>query len=166
MILAWINRGLGETMFAAGLLVLAAGAQLSCNHRTHSPAENYPARTKERVMKLSFTRSGGFAGPATALKGEVTFEGNSARATSDFGYRRDLAPEEIQTLRSTIMQLPVEQPASRQQPDQYQYDVSITWEDGHVRNLTVHGDGSPGTENLLEWVRHECDRIWTHRTNQ
>ena len=25
-------------------------------------------------MKLSFTRSGGFAGPATALKGEVTFE--------------------------------------------------------------------------------------------
>ena len=43
-------------------------------------------------MKLSFTRSGGFAGPATALKGEVTFEGDSARVTSDFGYRRDLHP--------------------------------------------------------------------------
>lgn len=117
-------------------------------------------------MKLTFTRSGGFAGPATALKGEVTFEGDSARATSDFGYRRDLAPEEIQTLRSTLMHLPAEQPASRSQPDRYQYDVTITWDDGHVRSLTMHGDTSPGVENLLAWVRQECDRIWTHRTNQ
>ncbi|MBZ5508441.1 MAG: hypothetical protein LAO78_23530 [Acidobacteriia bacterium] len=117
-------------------------------------------------MKFTFIRSGGFAGPATALKGEVSFEGGSAKATSDFGYHRDLAPEEIQTLQSSFMHLPQQQPASRPRPDQYQYDITLAWDDGRVQNLTVYGDASPGTENLLDWVRHECDRIWTHRTNQ
>ncbi len=117
-------------------------------------------------MKLTFTRSGGLAGPATTIKGEVTFEGDVARATSDFGYQRTLAPAEVQMLRATFMQLPPKQPASTPLPDQYQYDITITWDDGRMQNLTVHGEVAPGMESLLDWVRRECGRIWTHRINR
>jgi hypothetical protein len=118
-------------------------------------------------MEIAWTRSGGIAGSATAIEGKVKIDDGVARVTSDLGYQRDLTPEEIRVLGAAVWQLPHEQPAFPSQlRDAYQYDIRVTGNDGRTQSLTVHGDSSLGVENLLDWVRRECDRIWTHRINR
>jgi len=87
--------------------------------------------------------------------------------TSSLGYQRDLAPEELQLLRAAVGQFPQEQPAPPSQlRDAYQYDMRFVRGDGYTYNLAVYGEASPlGLENLLSWIRRECDRIWSHRIN-
>lgn len=114
-------------------------------------------------MKMSFTRSGGFAGPATTIQGEVTFDGNAGRSKSDFGYQRDLAPAEVQTLRAAMEKLPGGASKTPGKPDQYQYDVRLTWDSGRTQNLTLR-EGS--SEPLLDWIQQECGRIWEQRARQ
>ena len=118
-------------------------------------------------MKITFTRSGGIAGPATSIEGTVTFDGGVGHVTSSLGYQRDLAPEELQLLRAAVGQFPQEQPAPPSQlRDAYQYDMRFVRGDGYTYNLAVYGEASPlGLENLLGWIRRECDRIWSHRIN-
>jgi hypothetical protein len=148
-------------------LIVVAEGQLSHRYSWHSPKGTDTPRKKESVMELTFTRSGGFAGSATAIEGKVTFDGGVARVTSGLGYQRDLTPEEIQALLAAIGQFPQRPPVSSGQlRDEYQYDIRITRDDGHTQDLTVHGDSSPGIENLPDWVRRECDLIWTHRINK
>lgn len=117
-------------------------------------------------MKFVFTRSGGFAGPATAIRGEVIFDHDAARVTSDLGYERKLSSDEIQQLRDAIGQLSKSESPSRLLPDQYQYDIQITADDGKVQTLTLHGDSSPQAKQILDWIREECRRIWAQRTKQ
>ena len=133
----------------------------------HLRADDAPSADREgEQMQITFTRSGGFAGPATSCEGSITFDGISARVTSSFGYRRDLAPDEIQMLRAAISQLPSAQvPSPGQLRDAYQYDIRIARDDGTTENLTVHGDPQSGPQDLFGWVRQECDRIWAHRAN-
>jgi hypothetical protein len=119
------------------------------------------------VMEIAWTRSGGIAGSATAIEGKVKFDGGVARVTSDLGYQRDLTPDEIRVLRAAVGQLPQRQPAfPGQLRDAYQYDIWVTGDDGRTQSLAVHGDSSLGVENLLDWVRRECDHIWMHRINR
>jgi hypothetical protein len=115
-------------------------------------------------MKLVFSRSGGFAGPATTLQGEVNFKDGGALVTSDFGYQRNVAPEETKMLRALAKQLPQQRTeAPGRSADQYQYDVQIVQDDGQTQNLTMREAPSAGSENLHDWVLRECDRIWKHR---
>lgn len=146
---------------AVNNLVFAAG-------KGHLPTHDAPSieREGEQAMQITFTRSGGIAGPATSCEGSITFDGISARVTSSFGYQRDLAPDEIQMLRAAISQPPSTQvPSPGQLRDAYQYDIRIARDDGTTENLTVHGDPQSGPQDLFGWVRQECDRIWTHRAN-
>src|SRR5882724_120950 len=45
----------------------------------------YKHRKKERVMRLTFVRSGGFAGKATDVEGTVTFTPAGAEVTANGG---------------------------------------------------------------------------------
>lgn len=141
-------------------LVFAAG-------KGQQPTHDAPSTAHEgEQMQITFTRSGGVAGPATSCEGSITFDGIATRVTSSFGYQRDLAPDEIQMLRAAISQLPSAQvPSPGQLRDAYQYDIRITRDDGTTQNLTVHGDPRSGPQDVFGWVRQECDRIWAHRAN-
>jgi hypothetical protein len=119
------------------------------------------------MIRIMFGRSGGFAGSATAIEGNVTFNGGTGRVASAFGYQRDLGPDEIEALRTAIGHLShgrAEPPV--QLRDAYQYDVRIIHDDGSTESLTVHGDPSPGRQDLFGWVRQECDRIWAYRASR
>jgi hypothetical protein len=118
----------------------------------------------ESIVKITFSRSGGFAGAAVAIDGSVTFRGDSAQVTSTSGYQRDLASDEIQMLRGAISQLSSPQVASPgPMRDAYQYDVRVSRDDGTTQNLTTYGDPPSGPHGLFGWVRQECDRIWAYR---
>lgn len=118
-------------------------------------------------MKLVFSRSGGFAGPATAIRGEVNFKDGNALVTSDFSYQRDVAPEETAMLRALAKQLPQQRAeAPSRSADRYQFDVQIVQDDGQTQNVTMREVPSAGSENLHDWVLRECDRIWQHRISK
>ena len=121
-------------------------------------------------MQIAFVRSGGFAGMATRVEGAVQFDEHGARVSSGAaGYARDLAPEEAQKLRAAADPQGFANAGS--QPagpgalrDAFQYDITVTTKDGKTHKLTQHGDPTvPGPNALLEWVKQEADRIWTHR---
>lgn len=118
-------------------------------------------------MELNFSRSGGFAGPATVVEGKVAFEGKVAHVSSGLGYQRDLTSEEASGLRSAIERTPQNaQVPPGQLRDAYQYDIQIIGNGSQKQTVTVHGDSWPENAELLDWVRRECDRIWTYRINQ
>ncbi len=118
-------------------------------------------------MKFTFSRSGGFAGPATAIQAEVNLEGKSARVTSAAGYTRDLPPVETEQLRALLSQLPQSSSQSDPpNPDQYQYDIELTRTGGTTQHVTLHDNSSHSMPELLNWVREECSRIWSYRISQ
>lgn len=143
------------------------GHPLSCQKNKPSDAKAGKRRKKESLMTLTFTRSGGFAGPATTVRGEVRFKDKVAKVLSDGGYQRDLNDKEASMLIATAKEIPQMQEGQgvANSPDQYQYDIQVTWDDGRTQSVTLHGD-STGTHALLDWVRRECDLIWGHRTHQ
>jgi hypothetical protein len=54
-------------------------------------------------------------------------------------------------------------------PDDYQFDIVLTFNDGSNVKLTFHGQsladlrGAPGVAELAAWVLAEIDRIWSAR---
>jgi hypothetical protein len=155
-------------VFAAILLTssltLVWGIQLACERTVNSRTQADFSKRKEAVMKLIFTRSGGFAGPATGVTGEVAFEEDAARVTSSGGYQRELSAKEVGELRDAIGKLPQAQLASDgKQRDVFQYDLQITWDDGRIVNFTVYENAPPDMQRLADWLRDECGRIWNHR---
>lgn len=118
-------------------------------------------------MKFTFARSGGFAGAATAIQGEVTFDEDGGRVTSSHGYARDLTPAETAQIRSMIAQLRQQEakgPDSAR--DQFQYDLEIVWSDSSSEHVALAEDTKGESAGMLAWVRGECDRIWNHRIQQ
>ena len=90
-------------------------------------------------MQITFSRSGGFAGPATAIDGTVTVQGDTAHVTAASGYRRDLTPDEIQSLRSAAAQpAPARAASPGPMRDAYQYDIRITRDDGSTQSMTQY----------------------------
>lgn len=142
------------------------GYPLSCQKTEPSHSKASTHRKKECLMTLTFTRSGGFAGPATTVRGEVRFKDKVAKVLSDAGYQRDLNDKEASMLIATAKEIPKmqEKQGVANSPDQYQYDIQVTWDDGRTQSVTLHDD-STGTYTLLDWVRRECDLIWEHRTH-
>jgi hypothetical protein len=119
-------------------------------------------------MQIAFVRSGGVAGMAMRVEGSVKFEDRHARVTSVSGYTRDLAPEEVDKLSAATQAsaLPADAASSGPGPlrDAYQYDITVTTQDGKTRKMTVHGDrATPEARELVDWVRRESDQIWRHR---
>jgi hypothetical protein len=130
----------------------------------------YKHRKKERVMRLTFVRSGGFAGKATDVEGTVTFTPAGAEVTANGGnYRRELAPAESkQLLESATRAVASKTPSTQTQnaPDAYVYDVAIATADGVVHHLTLGPDTSDLrvlSPALAEWIRHESQEIWAKR---
>lgn len=142
------------------LLCIPAALELSSN-------DCYGAKRKESVVKMAFERSGGFAGAAVAVKGEVVFDQNAAKVTAAPNYEHALSDMEVRNLKNLLVKLPEKiADTNTQQRDQFQYDVVITASSGQSRHLTIHPDGSPEVNQVLEWIAQECDRIWSHRASE
>ena len=105
---------------------------------------------------------------ATRVEGSVKFEDRHGQVTSASGYSRDLDPEEVDKLRASAQPsaLPADAAAPGAGPlrDAYQYDITVTTQDGKTRKMTAHGDhATPEARELVDWVRQESDKIWRHR---
>jgi hypothetical protein len=120
-------------------------------------------------MQIKFVRSGGFAGTATSVEGEVEFSGSDAQVTStSCGYRRELPSHEVQQLQSLVSRpFPVaaeaDSPPAR---DLYQYQIVIVKQDGQQQEFTVgqHSEESAMVPtDLVKWIGNEANRIWMHR---
>jgi hypothetical protein len=121
-------------------------------------------------MELQFSRSGGFAGPATEIGGTVVFsEGGATILAEGSRYRRELAAEEAARLRQAAERAkgaPVSTGPGDLR-DAYQYEVRIGPIDGKTTVLTSHGETyAPQAEVLMRWVQEECNRIWDFRIHQ
>ena len=115
-------------------------------------------------MQIEFVRSGGFAGAATNVEGTVTFDAGGGRVHSDrVQYSRELEPEEARQLRAAAESADASRAKSgaRTGPgptrDAYQYDVTLTTDDGKKVKLAAPSGG------LLDWVQAETKRIWAFR---
>lgn len=168
-------------------LVLAVSAQQASLLRLRygkapehaPPTPSSPGKMLEdrsKVMKISFVRSGGFAGPATNVEGEIVFDDKGARIVAPGGYERKLAPEEAQQLRAAAdpARLAAAQRAAAQpgnMRDAFQYDISVSTNDGKTHTLTV-GDpdrlksASPEMGQLMTSIQDEIDKIWAHRAGK
>lgn len=143
------------------LMALCVPAFLEAGNRCHH------GKGKDCVVKMTFERSGGFAGAAVAVKGEIAFSANGAIVTSEPKYEDVLSDSEARNLKQMMDRLP-DKVASTDSPerDQFQYEVVITSSDGHSRGLILHPGTSPEVTQMLEWVKLECERIWTHRISR
>ena len=110
-------------------------------------------------MKMTFVRSGGFAGPMMRVEGTVDFEGDQATVTSARkNYRRELDAAESQMLKKAASEKIAG--GSKAMPDSFQYDVVVTQADGKTERETVQGDSS---SPLIEWIKKESERIFSQK---
>jgi broad specificity phosphatase PhoE len=118
----------------------------------------------DSIMKITFVRSGGFAGMATNVEGTVTFDATGAHITSTKGsFHRDIPLSEATLLRSAI-QAALGSTANPDPPSQvrdgYQYDITVTTDDGKTHSITF-GDGSLRIPAALkQWIKDEVAKIW------
>jgi hypothetical protein len=119
-------------------------------------------------MQIKFVRSGGFAGAATNVEGVVKFGDDGAQVNSDAAkYDRKLAAEEAEQLRNAADAASRMTAKGSAKPgplrDGYQYEITVTTNDGKTHGLTLAEEVSPETANLGSWVQQESQKIWTHK---
>ena len=126
-------------------------------------------------MKIHFVRSGGFAGLATNVEGEITFDKDRARVSAPCGYQRQLDAPQAQRLRSAAepSRIAAAQSAAgaatSQARDAYQYDITVSTSDGKSHKLTVTDADDlkarvPDVGELVQKIQDEVQMIWSHRT--
>jgi hypothetical protein len=147
---------------------MRAGTQGSSRNeitRTEN-AKVLKSKVNRKVKKVSFTftRSGGVAGKATAIRASVTLEpnGGSVSAPEKAGYHRVLTAEEAAKLKSWLLEAerqPTQNKATPSSvPDSFQYNiVTGTGQGTHTLELS-----SPSNAALEQWVENECGKIWNH----
>ncbi|MES1258639.1 MAG: hypothetical protein ABUS51_09415 [Acidobacteriota bacterium] len=116
-------------------------------------------------MELEFARSGGFAGMATQVAGNVTLHGSAGQVTGPAGYHRKLNPEEtakLLSLANAALKQPDSPGGSGDLRDGYQYDITVITGDGKKHAIVTHGDAA--VTGIFGWVRTECENIWKFRT--
>ena len=120
-----------------------------------------------RVMRMEFSRSGGFAGMATSISGVVTFQENAGEVNSSNGYHRVLTASEVDSLQKTLAQPGVRSPSTNTNlRDAYQYNVVLKLENKKSQSFVLQeGASEANTNPLLSWIVQECQRIWDHRTS-
>jgi hypothetical protein len=153
------------------ILSLQTASSSSSPHGFVCPA----VTNQEVVMKIHFVRSGGFAGAATRVEGDVTFDDHGAQVISQkSGYQRPLAASEAEMLRCAAepkSKSKDSQPKAAAMPDGYQYDISTVTDDGKVHHLaslqdTANGSSrTPEEEELFKWVQQESGKIWDYKIN-
>jgi hypothetical protein len=130
-------------------------------------------------MQISFARSGGMAFfPKSSIRGTVTLKDEGAEVSADASYRRTLAPEETEQLRSGAdpaeLDKAVAQIASNQKgggADMYQYEITVKTKDGkshYVKLNTALSSNelqgvSPATAKVLRWIQDEAQKISAHK---
>jgi phosphohistidine phosphatase SixA len=123
---------------------------------------------KEQVTQIKFLKSGGFAGMATNVEGTATLRDHSGEVTSVDNYHRTLTTRELELLRHGADPKRLETAGTQNAvPDGFQYEITVTPENGKSQTVTFHGEPPSGQPNsLYNWVAQECRRIWDHRASQ
>jgi len=115
-------------------------------------------------MEISFVRSGGFVGPATQVEGKaVITESGGSVVSEKTGYRRDLTAEEATKLMDWATAAVSKGPDGTgpgQIRDAYSYRVQVLTGDGKNTELELH---ERSLQPFADWIRTECERIWTER---
>jgi hypothetical protein len=121
-------------------------------------------------MQIKFVRSGGFAGAATNVEGVVKFGDDGAQVNSDAAkYDRKLPAEEAEQLRTAAdaaSRVRAKGPADPgPMRDGYEYEITVTTNDGKAHGLTLAGEGAnaPESAKLGDWVQQEAQKIWAHK---
>jgi len=112
------------------------------------------------------------------VEGTVDFGDREAKVTSDSAkYQRNLAPQEAEQLQSAADPVHMSRAqaalASRSGNlyDAYQYDITVTTEDGKIHTVTLNAAGGgaqlnqivPGLGNLIGWIDNEIQKIREHQ---
>src|SRR3954466_815501 len=80
------------------LFLLTTSFLFACSYQ-HSVRTQDKQKKGNPIVQIHFVRSGGFAGQATNVEGNVVFNRNQAQVVSDASkYKRELAPDEAQHL--------------------------------------------------------------------
>lgn len=109
----------------------------------------------ESVTRIQFTRSGGIAG-AAAVTGTVDLSSKAPCVTAANGYRRELAAEEVKTLREAIAK---PQPVPSRGADAYQYAIRVERPGRRARTLTLTDTSE---HPLVPWLQKEAGAIARH----
>jgi len=119
-----------------------------------------------RVMKMEFSRSGGFAGMATSVNGVVTFQENAGVVKSSNGYQRVLTVAEADSLRKILARPEVRSSGTDTDlRDGYQYQVVLKLENTKSQSFVLQEGRDGDTNPLLSWIMQECQRIWEYRAS-
>src|SRR5262249_28873385 len=140
---------------------------LRLHYGLNSAVKQSVQRNRGKVMRMEFSRSGGFAGMATSISAVVTFQENSAEITSSNGYHRVLVATEVDSLRKALDQPRVRTPGTNSNArDGYQYNVVLKLENKKSQSFILQ-EGTPegSTNPLMSWIVQECQRIWEHRAS-
>jgi len=135
------------------------------------------ARRKNKIMEISFVKSGGLAGPMTRVQGTIHLKDGGAEVTGDAAYHRRLAPAETEMLRAgadphslsqTANRLATTQNAGRGTGDIEHYTITVTTADGKTHNVSLNAPGGADMEavaaptaKFLSWLQQESQNILT-----
>ena len=161
-----------EWLLAIAIFAIAAGC-------THAPGDvSAEGNRRDHAVQIKFARSGGMGGlPGLNVEGVVDLDDHGAHVTSAGSqYRRDLAPHEAQTLRSSADLANVSRArtslAARPSRlrDAYQYDIAVTSREGRTEHVTLNAAGgsglnevAPGLGDLVQWIDDEAQKIKEQR---
>jgi hypothetical protein len=160
------------------LLARAAGYAILCCFLLHAD-EKRAAHRKARssIVRISFIKSGGFAGPMTRVEGRIDLSGDHGSISGDGSYHRDLSTTEVQDLRVGAQPQLVTKAASTLaaatsgMADVEQYNLRIRTEDGkdHDAVLPAPADAEelqdvpPQTAKFLMWLQQQAQQILTEK---
>ena len=128
-------------------------------------------------MRISFVKSGGFAGPMTRVEGRIDLSGEHGTISGDGSYHRDLTTTEVQQLRSGAQPESLAKAASALaaatsgMADIEQYNVRVRTDDGkdHDAVLPAPADSEelqvvpPATIKFLMWLQQQAQQILTEK---
>jgi hypothetical protein len=131
---------------------------------------------KNGLSKVHFERSGGLIALGRPLAGDVVFGPTSAVVRSEAGASRPLSAAETAIFAQLDPARLREFEKARRAgptlpglPDDYQFDLVLTFADGSTVRLTFHGQSVgelravPGLADLAAWVLAEIEAIWSRR---
>ncbi len=118
-------------------------------------------------VAITFSKSGGFASPATDVYGRVTMVNGQGQVQStdrshkpDGAYQRSLSPAEVEQFSPPRLLESSRRLAGPKGPDQFVFDVHAQPGDGAPMILKF---GETTRDPVARWFIDEADRIWQAR---
>lgn len=174
-----------ETEFDHLFIVTVAPERTSVLHLRYGEGLPRPSEARDGVilnnrspvMQISFVRSGGFPGALRNVKATINLKDDAPEVSSDAAYRRDLAADEAEQLRTGADPADLAKAArtiaarTSRSADLDHYHITVTTKDGKTHDVDFNTSGSskelqdipPAVVKLLRWLQEESQKILAHR---